>query len=59
MGVLCTLNNATVFGCVAADAPVGAVPFTDGAFLSDARFDAAFPYLTAPLRGSPQPQNTP
>jgi hypothetical protein len=29
MGVLCTLNNAPVFGCVAADAPVGAAPITD------------------------------
>ena len=59
MGVLCTLNQPATYGCVPADAPSGAITFTDGAFTSDARFDAAFPYLTTPLRGSPQPQNTP
>ena len=59
MGVLCTLNQPLVYGCVPADAPSGAINFTDGAITSDARFDAAFPYLTTPLRGSPQPQNTP
>lgn len=59
MGVLCTLNQPATFGCVPGDAPSGTIAFTDGAFLSDARFDAAFPYLTAPLRGSPQPQNQP
>ena len=59
MGILCTLNQPLTYGCVPADAPSGAIPFTDGAFTSDARFDAVFPYLTTPLRGSPQPQNTP
>ncbi|MES2563114.1 MAG: DUF4331 domain-containing protein, partial [Pseudomonadota bacterium] len=54
MGVLCTLNQPAVFGCVPADAPAGSIPFTDGAFTSDARFDAAFPYLTTPIPGSPQ-----
>ncbi|MBK8768409.1 MAG: DUF4331 domain-containing protein [Burkholderiaceae bacterium] len=53
MGVLCTLNNAPVFGCVAADAPVGSAPITDGAIVDDSRFDAAFPYLRTPLPGSP------
>ena len=53
MGVLCTLNNAPVFGCVAADAPVGSAPITDGATVDDSRFDAAFPYLRTPLPGSP------
>ena len=59
MGILCTLNQPATFGCVPADAPSGAITFTDGAITSDARFDAVFPYLTTPLRGSPQPQNTP
>ncbi len=59
MGVLCTLNDLPRYGCVAADAPSGSTPFSDGVFTSDARFDATFPYLTAPLRGSPQPQTAP
>jgi len=50
MGKLCTLN----LGCAPADAPSGAVRFTDGAFLDDSAFTAAFPYLAPPLSGSPQ-----
>ncbi len=38
--------------CDADDAPVGNVPFTDGAPVSAADFDTAFPYLTAPLPGA-------
>lgn len=53
MGVLCTLNNPAVFGCVPGDAPAGAAPVTDGALVNDAMFGAAFPYLTTPLPGSP------
>jgi hypothetical protein len=53
MGVLCTLNNPAVFGCVPGDAPAGAAPVTDGASVSDADFDNAFPYLKMPLPGSP------
>jgi Domain of unknown function (DUF4331) len=53
MGVLCSLNAPTVFGCVAADAPSGGIHFTDGAFVDDGFFDAAFPYLKTPLPGSP------
>lgn len=34
-------------------APVGQVPFTDGAAVDASRFDATFPYLTTPLPGSP------
>jgi len=34
-------------------APVGNVAFTDGAPISDADFDATFPYLRTPLAGSP------
>jgi hypothetical protein len=35
------------------DAPSGALPFTDGAFLDDSFFDETFPYLRTPLPGSP------
>jgi hypothetical protein len=50
MGKLCTLS----LGCKPADAPSGAIRFTDGAFLDDSVFTAAFPYLTTPIPGSPQ-----
>lgn len=53
MGVLCSLNQPAVFGCVPADAPAGGAAFTDGAFVNDAMFDNAFPYLKTPLPGSP------
>jgi hypothetical protein len=38
--------------CKPADAAVGNVPFTDGAPVSAADFDSAFPYLKSPLAGS-------
>nr|WP_202414211.1 DUF4331 domain-containing protein [Duganella flavida] len=50
MGNLCTLN----LGCAPADAPAGGLHFTDGAYLDDSFFTAAFPYLKTPLPGSPQ-----
>ena len=50
MGKLCTLN----LGCAPGDAPSGALRFTDGAYLDDSVFAAAFPYLATPLPGSPQ-----
>jgi len=53
MGVLCTLNNPAVFGCVPGDAPAGSAALTDGALVNDGMFDATFPYLRAPLAGSP------
>jgi hypothetical protein len=53
MGVLCTLNQPATFGCVPADAPTGSLPVTDGATVSAADFDAAFPYLRTPIPGSP------
>ncbi|MEW5757464.1 MAG: DUF4331 domain-containing protein [Pseudomonadota bacterium] len=53
MGVLCTLNNPTVFGCVPADAPAGAAALTDGAAVDATMFDGVFPYLKTPLPGSP------
>ena len=50
MGKLCTLS----LGCVPADAPAGALHFTDGAYLDSSMTTAAFPYLKTPLAGSPQ-----
>jgi hypothetical protein len=50
MGKLCTLN----LGCAPSDAPAGGLHFTDGAYLDDSFFTAAFPYLKTPLAGSPQ-----
>lgn len=38
--------------CTPANAPVGNVPFTDGAPVSAADFDTTFPYLTTPLPGA-------
>ncbi len=53
MGVLCTLNAPSAFGCVPADAPSGGLALTDGgANLSAANFDAAFPYIRTPLPGA-------
>jgi hypothetical protein len=47
--------------CKPADAPSGEVAFTDGAPSSatGAYLTQAFPYLGAPLRGSPRPQTQP
>ena len=39
--------------CKPADAPVGNVPFTDGAPVSALDFDQTFPYLKTPLPGAP------
>jgi hypothetical protein len=50
MGKLCTLS----LGCVPADAPAGALRFTDGAYLDETFINPAFPYLKSPLPGSPQ-----
>ena len=57
MGRLChplTINNAPVdLGlCRPADAPVGTVPFTDGAPTNAADFDTTFPYFRTPIPGS-------
>ena len=38
--------------CTPASAPVGLAPFTDGAPVSAADFDTAFPYLRTPFPGS-------
>lgn len=57
MGRLCyplTVNGSDVdLGlCNPADAPVGNVPFTDGAPVSAQDFNTAFPYLNTPISGS-------
>jgi hypothetical protein len=50
MGKLCTLS----IGCVPADAPAGALRFTDGAYLDETFVNSSFPYLKSPIPGSPQ-----
>ncbi len=50
MGKLCTLN----IGCAPADAPAGAIRFTDGAYLDETMVNNTFPYLKSPIPGSPQ-----
>ena len=57
MGRLChplTLGGQSVdLGlCMTTQAPLGTAPFTDGAPLSAADFDSAFPYLKTPLPGA-------
>jgi hypothetical protein len=54
MGVLCTLN---IGGCKPSDAPAGTLHYTDGAFTWSKFFPAAFPYLQAPIPGSPNEDN--
>jgi len=36
-----------------ASAPSGALAFTDGAYVDASFFDVTFPYLKAPIPGSP------
>lgn len=58
MGVLCTVPGVnTAVGCKAADAPAGALKYTDGAYISSMFFANEFPYLRAPLKGSPNDDN--
>ena len=56
MGVLCHAFPGA-FGCVAGDAPAGNLPFTDGTLQDASQFDSVFPYLRAPLPGSPNGPN--
>jgi len=49
MGALCHLNLGL---CMPNNAPVGLAPITDGAPISAADFDNAFPYLTTPIPGA-------
>jgi hypothetical protein len=39
--------------CAPEDAPVGTVPFTDGAPISASELKDVFPYLNDPIPGSP------
>ncbi len=45
-------NSVDLKLCTPANAPVGLAPFTDGAPVSAADFDQAFPYLATPLPGA-------
>jgi hypothetical protein len=56
MGLLCHAFPGA-FGCGPADAPSGALPFTDGALVEPAQTDGAFPYLRTPVPGSPNEEN--
>ncbi|MDB5840984.1 MAG: hypothetical protein JWQ23_2936 [Herminiimonas sp.] len=49
MGRLCTLG----IECKPGDAPAGSANFTDGAYVDSSMFDSTFPYVKAPLPGSP------
>ena len=55
MGVLCHAFPG-VF-CTPADAPSGALPYTDGTLQDVSQFDTTFPYLRAPRPGSPNGPN--
>ena len=64
MGRLCypipVAGTPTDLGlCKPTDAPTGMAAFTDGAPSSALNIQNAFPYLNAPLRGSPRPQTQP
>jgi hypothetical protein len=50
MGRLCTLS----IGCTPDQAPAGELDFTDGAFLDSSYFNTSFPYMRAPIPGSPR-----
>ena len=55
MGALCVLTGATdtlKVGCKPADAPAGALAFTDGVRKDASTFKPAFPYLNTPLPGN-------
>ncbi|MEO0872785.1 MAG: DUF4331 domain-containing protein, partial [Pseudomonadota bacterium] len=58
MGALChpvpIAGEPTDLGlCSPEDAPVGTVPFTDGAPISASELGSSFPYLNSPIPGSP------
>ena len=64
MGRLChpipIAGNQVQLGlCQPQDAPSGLTAYTDGAPLNASFTTDAFPYLNAPLRGSPRPQTQP
>jgi hypothetical protein len=41
--------------CTPANAPAGALPFTDQTWVEAGQFDSAFPYLKTPIPGAPNP----
>ena len=51
-------NDVNLGLCTPDDAPVGNVPFIDGAPISAMELQNAFPYLNDPLPGSPQEAQT-
>jgi hypothetical protein len=55
MGLLCHAFPGAF--CEPADAPSGDLPYTDGTLQDASQFDAAFPYLTTPIPGSPHDAN--
>lgn len=58
MGVLCTVSGVNgAVGCQPSDAPAGTLHYTDGAYISPSFFANEFPYLRAPLKGSPNDDN--
>ncbi|MGE5180800.1 MAG: DUF4331 domain-containing protein [Acidobacteriota bacterium] len=52
MGALVNTTAAPTGGCIHAGQS-GCLPYVDGAGVSDADFDATFPYLKTPLPGAP------
>jgi Domain of unknown function (DUF4331) len=55
MGALCVLtgaNDTLKVGCKPADAPAGALAFTDGVRKDASSFKPAFPYFNTPLPGN-------
>lgn len=50
MGAICHALPGAF--CDPADAPSGDLPFTDGALVTAADFDDAFPYITTPIPGA-------
>jgi len=55
MGVLCHAFPGVY--CNPADAPSGTLPYTDQVLQDASQFDSTFPYLRAPLPGSPNGAN--
>jgi hypothetical protein len=55
MGVLCHAFPGVY--CTPADAPSGNLPYTDQVLQDPTQFDTSFPYLKAPLPGSPNGAN--
>ncbi|HEY0782108.1 MAG TPA: DUF4331 family protein, partial [Thermoanaerobaculia bacterium] len=55
MGVVCHAFPGAY--CSPSDAPSGNLPFTDGTLQDVSQFDVTFPYLKAPLPGSPNGPN--